>query len=104
MVRRVAVTPEHRRATDILRNVRRRLLLLILGLLLVGCGGSTTADGPDGAAAGSTGAVTSEAAVTDGASAGHGAPFGTVTLVDGGSLDGAEYAGDDLALWFWAPW
>jgi hypothetical protein len=27
-----------------------------------------------------------------------------VTLVDGASLDGAGYAGEDLALWFWAPW
>jgi len=84
--------------------VRRLLLLLVVGLFLVGCGGSPavdTVDRPDGAAVGT---VTSEPAVTDRSSAGPTSPFGTVTLVDGGSLDGAEYAGDDLALWFWAPW
>lgn len=24
--------------------------------------------------------------------------------VDGGTLDGAAYAGRDVAIWFWAPW
>jgi hypothetical protein len=83
--------------------VRRLLLLTVVGLFLVGCGGSTSMDVSDGAT-GSTGTVTSEPAVAESSSAGGAAPFGTVTLVDGASLDGAEYAGDDLALWFWAPW
>jgi hypothetical protein len=25
-------------------------------------------------------------------------------LVEGGQLDGADLAGGDVALWFWAPW
>jgi hypothetical protein len=25
-------------------------------------------------------------------------------LVGGGRLEGADYAGRELALWFWAPW
>lgn len=84
--------------------MRRLLLLTVVGLFLVGCGGSTTTDVSDADAIGSTGAVASEPAVAEGASAGGAAPFGTVTLVDGASLDGATFAGDDLALWFWAPW
>lgn len=32
------------------------------------------------------------------------APFGEVTTVSGEQIDGAQYAGQDLALWFWAPW
>lgn len=84
--------------------MRRLLLLTVVGLVLVGCGGSTTVDVSDGDATGSTGTVASEPAVAERPSAGGSAPFGTVTLVDGASLDGAAYAGDDLALWFWAPW
>lgn len=88
-----------------LRGVRRLLLLLVVGLVLAGCGGGppadTTADTSDGDAAG---ASVSERAAGDGPSAAPSAPFGTVTLVDGERLDGARFAGDDLALWFWAPW
>ncbi|HUG84264.1 MAG TPA: hypothetical protein VMM13_06845 [Euzebya sp.] len=25
-------------------------------------------------------------------------------LVDGGTFDGGAYAGQDLMIWFWAPW
>lgn len=25
-------------------------------------------------------------------------------LVDGGTFEGGEYAGQDLMIWFWAPW
>jgi hypothetical protein len=28
----------------------------------------------------------------------------TATTVQGEDFDGAEYAGRDVALWFWAPW
>ena len=84
------------------------LLLLVVGAFVAGCGGSatvdTTVEGSSTGSAGSAGTVRSEPVGTDGPSAGPAAPFGTVTLVDGTSLDGAEYAGDDLALWFWAPW
>jgi len=24
--------------------------------------------------------------------------------VGGGQIDGEDYAGHDLAMWFWAPW
>ena len=88
--------------------MRRLLLLLVVGSFLAGCGGSsavdTTLDGSDGAATDPARTVVPEPAGTDGSSAGPATPFGTVTLVDGASLDGAGYAGEDLALWFWAPW
>jgi hypothetical protein len=28
----------------------------------------------------------------------------TAETIDGGTFDGADYAGQDLMLWFWAPW
>lgn len=28
----------------------------------------------------------------------------TAPLVDGGTIDAGDYAGQDLVLWFWAPW
>ena len=28
----------------------------------------------------------------------------TAPLVGGGTLHGADYAGEDVAIWFWAPW
>jgi len=85
--------------------VRRLLLVLVVGLALFGCGRApttaTTAEASDGD---TDGASTAERATVDGSAATPSAPFGTVTLVDGERLDGADYAGDALALWFWAPW
>ncbi len=28
----------------------------------------------------------------------------TAPLLGGGTVNGASYAGKDLAIWFWAPW
>ena len=28
----------------------------------------------------------------------------TAPLLGGGTLHGADYAGQDVAIWFWAPW
>ncbi len=70
----------------------------------------TTAD-VAGADSGDTGATAPSPAAGDGASDDQASsaspdivPFGVVETVDGASLDGADYAGDSLALWFWAPW
>jgi hypothetical protein len=99
--------------------VRRLLLLTVVGLVLVGCGGSATLDtaapaagGTDDAASALAGdEASTPAAVQDGSAGDDGsdqaqskAPFGMVTTVAGERLDGAKYAGDSLALWFWAPW
>lgn len=107
-------------------GVRRLLLLLVVGLFLVGCGGSATPDTVAGAAddagpaepapttdAPASGGQADPSAPTadadEGTSGGEGTdeelvPFGTVTTVAGDQIDGGIYAGDSLALWFWAPW
>lgn len=28
----------------------------------------------------------------------------TAPALGGGTIDGADYAGSDLVVWFWAPW
>jgi hypothetical protein len=62
-------------------------ILLSLGLVASACGGSSS---------GSSGAdVASDA--------GAGTEF-TGTTIDGQQLALADYAGDDVLLWFWAPW
>ena len=74
--------------------MRRLAALVVLALAIAGCGSPTTegATGGSAPAAPSTGGGTGTA------------PFGTVDAVAGGQIDGAELAGRDLALWFWAPW
>jgi hypothetical protein len=70
--------------------MRRRAALLAVILLVAACAtpaGRPVADGPATAREGSPSA-----------------PFGTVDAVGGGQIDGGELAGQDLALWFWAPW
>ena len=95
--------------------MRRLLLLLVVGVLVVGCGGSTATDATGTADDTDTGApvvtapadddASSAAQDTDNGDSGQApAPFGQVATVGGEALDGAEYAGDSLALWFWAPW
>ena len=58
------------------------------------------------ACGGATESLQSEAATTSAAATAVVPAFldRTVELVDGGSLDLADYVGDDLVLWFWAPW
>lgn len=74
--------------------MRRALLLLLLGALLAGCGGASTAGSATGAPSGGAATV----------GGGDGALYGELTTVDGDQLDGAAYRNADLALWFWAPW
>jgi len=71
--------------------MRHRAALLAMILLVAACAGPV-----DRPAAG--GPETSLPPATSSA------PFGTVDLVGGGQIDGAELAGRDVALWFWAPW
>jgi hypothetical protein len=59
---------------------------------------TTTGDGPTiTAPAGSTAAATALAEVPK-------ALQFTASGVDGGKVVGADFAGKDVALWFWAPW
>lgn len=103
-------------------------MLLIL-LLVAACGAAdgadTTASGDtptavtdaDGSgtdtgasASGDDTAADDDSTTADGAASGEdaegaaAAPFATVSTVDGGELVGADLAGKDVALWFWAPW
>ena len=106
-------------------TVRRLLLLTVVGLVLVGCGGSATSDtaavdvgdtddassAPAGDEVSTPAAAQEQSDRGEESDSGEGsdtaearAPFGTVTTVAGENLDGSVYAGDSLALWFWAPW
>jgi len=88
--------------------MQRVAALLVLALAMAGCGSATTegsADGspPPSANGGSATAPSGERSSDTAGSSGD-APFGTVDAVGGGQIDGAALAGQDLALWFWAPW
>jgi len=91
--------------------MRRVQLLIAVALLLTACGsaGSQEAAAPPSTAAAPTGsapaaAVPSDAASPSAAASPAAGPFDAVPAVGGGQVDGAELAGRDLALWFWAPW
>jgi hypothetical protein len=76
--------------------MRRAAALLAVILAAAACSTSAGRPGPGTARAESTSPADAPGAVA--------APFGTVDLVGGGQIDGAELAGRDVALWFWAPW
>lgn len=67
----------------------RSLMLLSLGAVLLAC-----SNGTEGAidAPGDTSAKT--ASILDFSAPG----------LDGPAVRGADYSGQDVALWFWAPW
>lgn len=81
--------------------MRRLAMLLLTAVALVGCGSASTQE--SAAAAPSTDAA-APAARPSAVPADGDAPFGTVTAVGGGQIDGGDLVGRDLALWFWAPW
>ncbi|MDH3705654.1 MAG: hypothetical protein OES57_06275 [Acidimicrobiia bacterium] len=72
--------------TNTVVSVRRLLLVLVsVAVLAAACGGSddggeATASGPDSA------------------------PDFSGTTIEGTELVSADYAGQDVILWFWAPW
>ncbi len=71
----------------------RRLLAiaLIMGFVASACGGTTTAS--DTAAADDTAAVPAEETLS-----------GEFASLDGTTVDLATLQGEDVVLWFWAPW
>lgn len=77
-------------------------LLLALLLLVAGCAG----DGGDAGtvATDAAGSADSDPQGDADAAAVPEALRFTATTVDGGTFEGADYAGQDLMLWFWAPW
>jgi len=74
------------------RNVNasiRSLILLSLGFALVAC-----SNGTQGAIDAPASTPTKTASILD---------F-TAPGLDGPEISGADYSGQDVALWFWAPW
>ena len=69
----------------------RRRLPIVLGLALIAaaCGGDDSTDG---------------GAVADSSAGGDWPHDFVAETVDGTEIDAAALAGDDLMLWFWAPW
>ena len=69
--------------------MRRRIALSVVALVLSACGAS----GDDA----TNQRVAPDAPIDEAAST-------SFALVGGGTIDLADYGGQDLALWFWAPW
>jgi hypothetical protein len=84
-----------------------RLLAAVgLAAVLTGCGGGApteTADAPSTTTAGPGAAPTTGSPDGPPAAVPDALRF-TAEGVDGSLVVGADYAGRDVALWFWAPW
>lgn len=85
--------------------MRRLVLLLTLLLVAAACGQQTAAPATTGSSA-SSGSTTTADGTTE-----PDRVAGTPELLDfqaqtvsGQPFDGADYAGQDLMVWFWAPW
>jgi hypothetical protein len=90
-------------------QIRAHAVTALVGLALIAsaCGGET-ATTTTGATGNPSGPVTGGAT---GAQGSTGQPAATPEILDfeapllgGGTLRGADYAGKDVAFWFWAPW
>ena len=88
-------------------SARGAVAAVVLLLVTAACGGG---GGPEPAP--SAASTPEEATTTTGPPAGGTATAPavpevlrfTAAAVDGGQVAGADYAGRDVALWFWAPW
>ncbi len=69
---------------------------LALALVAASCGSDTA---PTAAASGTTAPAASAPAPES-----SGALDLEAATADGGTVNLAEYAGEDVMLWFWAPW
>ncbi|MFO7591766.1 MAG: hypothetical protein R6X23_12880 [Acidimicrobiia bacterium] len=83
--------------------MRRSLLVFIAAssVLAAACSGATGTGGGSDTGEGRSDAP--EAAPAPAANEATTLDF-TAPAVDGGTVRGADYAGDALAIWFWAPW
>lgn len=83
--------------------MRRTVLVFIAAssVFAAACsGGSSASGGSDGGQGGSNAPAAAPApAATEATTLDFTAP-----AVDGSTVRGADYAGDALAIWFWAPW
>ena len=74
------------------QSVFRRLVAsaLILGFVASGCGGGTD--------------IASTAATTEPSPVTESALIGRFASLDGTTVDLESFQGQDVVLWFWAPW
>lgn len=84
---------------------RTAAALLALTLVAAACGGETLVASQDGASSSSGTPIATE----PGSSPATAAAIPEILefeapLLDGGTFRGADYAGKDVAFWFWAPW
>jgi len=83
------------------RQLRRALVLsLLLGLLATACGSTET----ETATAAPDESTEAEITPTSEEPAETSLLTGTYNTVDGETVDLATYQGQDVVLWFWAPW
>ncbi len=80
---------------------RPRLVLVVACCALVAACSGTATTGQGGTDGNGSGA---SAGRPDPGSAEATALDFTVPAVDGSTFRGADYGGDALAIWFWAPW
>ena len=85
-----------------MKTLRLLAAMTAAAMLLVACGGQDTSGAPPGVE--NFGKTQSPPAQGMGS---EGVPeildFSAPRL-EGGEVNGADYSGDDVALWFWAPW
>lgn len=92
------------------RTVRTLATLALLGLVLASCsspGGSGEGPSPSRSTQGS--AAGTPAGPTAGGGEGGGGKVPEVLRfsaprLGGGTVEGKDFSGEDVALWFWAPW
>ena len=95
------------------RQLNLRAVAVLAALLLVGvcCGDGSSESGPaqdpatTATEAPATTTVRTSPTTTPGDSVAVAWPHDwTERTVGGGQFDAGDYAGQDLVLWFWAPW
>lgn len=87
------------------RRLRVILVASVLGLVAAACGGETTTPASTSEALEAQADAQAEA-LGDAAeeSAGDSVFAGEFVDLNGDSIDLASYEGQDVVLWFWAPW
>lgn len=85
--------------------------MVALALLAGACGSGDTTAAPAGGASSTTAVGGTAPPEGAGPAPAPGAPAPvpealrfTAPALDGGQVVGADYAGRDVAMWFWAPW
>ena len=78
-------------------------VLACTAAVLASCGDGEEATPPSRDRSGGSGATSSGAEPAD-QPPGDGLLAFEAQAIDGSTIDVGSYAGEDLAIWFWAPW